>query len=184
MIKIIRIGIVLPFGTGAGRVQPCIGLTTEVWTTWFFFIYGPWVRVRESYHLALGLAESNCALLGIDIPTLEGGKLHTPVHRYDDRNQYIYMILLIYIHIFDFNLLLFSDLIALNCGQRKLLRRAFHSWSRHTHWHLQPIIEHNKNVEHITAISIKMEMTICINQGANKDKDITCSRFGATPGLL
>ena len=99
MIKIIRIGIVLPFGTGAGRVQPCIGLTTEVWTTWFFFIYGPWVRVRESYHLALGLVESNCALLGINIPTFEGGKLHTPVHRNDDHNQYIYMILLIWIYL-------------------------------------------------------------------------------------
>ena len=182
-----RIGILLPFGTGAGRVQPCIGLTTEVWTTWFFFIYGPWVRVRESYHLALGLVESNCALLGINIPTFEGGKLHTPVHRYDDRNQYIYMILLIYIHIFDFNLLLFSDLIALNCGQRKLLRRAFHSWSRHTHWHLQPIMEilmWKCWTYNTPALSIKMDIMICIYQGANKDKDITCSRFGATPGLL
>ena len=37
----------------------------------------------------------------------------------------------------DSNSLLFSDLIALNCGQRKLLRSAFHSWSRHAHWHLQ-----------------------------------------------
>lgn len=58
--------------------------------------------------------------------------------------------------IFDFNLLLFSDLIALNCGQRKLLRRAFHSWSRHTHWNLQPIIEHNKNVENKTQLQYQL----------------------------
>ena len=43
------------------------------------------------------------------------------------------------------NLLLFSDLVALNSGQRKLLWRTFHSRSRHAHWHLESVIENIEN---------------------------------------
>ena len=53
------------------------------------------------------------------------------------------------------NLLLFSDLVALNSGQRKLLWRTFHSRSRHAHWHLESVIENERYKTNIGKEKIK-----------------------------
>ena len=97
------------------------------------------------YLLALWCPKSYSALFSVDVGALKGRQLHTPGH-----NLWVYRRLnrikmqldnsrpkTFATKLWNFNLLLLGDLIALDGGQCETLRGTFHPWCWHAHRYLE-----------------------------------------------